>query len=213
MAQKEFSLFVLLAAAFVAALVIANVLASKIVAVGGIFVPAGVLAYSITFAVTDTVCEIWGRQRTQALVRAGFVALVLAWGLAALAVRLPPAPFWPNQQAYATVLGAVGRITIASLLAYAVSQTFDVWVFHRIGRLTASRWLWLRNNASTLASQTLDTTIFVTVAFYGVLPIWPLIVGQLIAKYLIAVADTPVVYALVFFIRPRVGGKPAADGE
>ena len=204
MNSKETTAFIYLAAAFVAALVIANVLATKIITVGGIFVPAGVLAYSITFAITDTLAEVWGRARAQLLVTAGFVVQLMVWGLVMLAIELPAAPFWEHQQAFSTVLGSTNRIIVASLIAYAISQSFDVWLFHRVKLMFNSRHLWLRNNVSTLLSQSLDTCLFVVIAFYGLFPIWPLIVGQLTVKYVIAILDTPVVYGLVHLLRLRM---------
>jgi len=203
-------MLIYLAAAFVAALVTANVLAVKIIAVAGVVVPAGVLAYSVTFAVTDTISEIWGRERGQAVVNAGFFALLLVWGLIGLAIVVPPAPFWPHQAEFATLLGTTSRIILASLVAYMVSQSFDVWVFHRLRRASGARRLWLRNNLSTLLSQTLDTVLFITLAFAGTgLPLLHLMGGQLLVKYLIAVCDTPVVYLLVYVARQVVRVDPA----
>jgi len=210
MEQKAFPHYVVLMAVFVAALVTANVLAGKIISVGGLFVPAGVLAYSITFAATDTICEIWGRRQTQLLVNAGFLVLLLVWALIALAIAMPAAPFWNSQQAFQQVLGSTNRIIVASLIAYAISQTFDVWAFDGMKRMYAERHLWLRNNVSTLLSQTLDTCIFITIAFYGRFPLLPLILGQLSVKYIIALLDTPVVYGLVYLVRLRLRGAPPA---
>lgn len=208
MKQRELSLFVLLAALFVASLVTANLVAGKIVTLWGVFVPAGVLAYSITFAITDTLAEVWGRERAQLLVNSGFAVLLLVWGLVSLAVHLPAAPFWEAQEAFASVLGGTSRIILGSIVAYGISQTFDVWIFHRVRQMYGSRHLWLRNNVSTLMSQTLDTCIFVLIAFYGQFPILPLIFGQLTVKYIIAVLDTPVVYGLVYIVRLRLGTEP-----
>lgn len=204
MKQKELTLYIFLASAFVAGLVTANVVAGKIIDLWGVFVPAGVLAYSITFAITDTLAEVWGRERAQTLVNAGFAVLLLTWGLIALAIHLPPAPFWQNQEAFTAVLGPTNRILLGSIVAYGVSQTLDVWIFHRIKVLLASRHLWLRNNVSTLLSQTVDTILFITIAFYGQFPLLPLIMGQLTVKYAIAVLDTPVVYGLVYLVRLRL---------
>ena len=102
------------------------------------------------------------------------------------------------------MLGPTNRIILGSIVAYGVSQTFDVWIFHRIKVLLASRHLWLRNNVSTLLSQTVDTCLFITIAFYGQFPLLPLIMGQLTVKYTIAVLDTPVVYGLVYLVRLRL---------
>jgi queuosine precursor transporter len=201
MQGRSLSAYLYLAAIFVAAMITANVVSGKIIMLGGLVAPAGVLAYSITFAVTDVVCEIWGKERTQTIVRAGFAVQVLVWLLIALAVQVPGAPFWRNQAAYAVVLGATNRIIAASLIAYAVSQTFDVWLFNRIKLATNGRFLWLRNNVGTIVSQTLDTGLFITIAFYGTTDLLPLIGGQLVVKWIIALLDTPFVYAGVYLLR------------
>ena len=211
MNQREATLLLYLTAAFVGALVASSILAAKIITIGGLFVPAGVIAYSITFAITDTVCEIWGKDRTRPLVHAGFAALVMVFALNLLAIHLPPAPFWPNQEAFASVLGATSRIIVASLIAYAVSQTFDIWFFSRVRSLTSGKHLWLRNNLSTIASQSIDTALFITIAFYGEMPILPLIGGQLVIKYLIALVDTPVVYGLVYLVGRQLRGVATAS--
>lgn len=207
--ERDVAPLMLLGALFVGALVTANVIAAKIVMIGPLFVPAGVLAYSITFAVTDTMCEVWNRRITQIVVNAGFAVLVLVWVLIALALQWPAAPFWPHQEAFLRTLGSTNRIIVASLIAYGVSQTLDVWVFSRLKALTGGRLLWLRNNVSTFLSQLVDTVIFITIAFYGELPILRLMWAQLLVKYVIALADTPVVYGLVHLVRRRLR-QPAA---
>ena len=211
--ERAAPLYVLLAALFIGALVTANLIASKIILVGGLVVPAGVLAYSITFVVTDVICEIWGKRATQAVVNAGFAVLLLSWVLVALAIRMPAAPFWQNQEAFAGVLGSANRIILASLVAYAVSQTLDVWGFQRIKELTRGRMLWVRNNTATMLSQTVDSAIFVTIAFYGVAPVLQIIAGQLVVKYVIALCDTPFVYAGVWLVRARLGAPVRARAE
>jgi hypothetical protein len=94
---------------------------------------------------------------------------------------------------------------IASLVAYVCSQYHDVWAFHFWKRVTSARFLWLRNNASTIVSQLLDSVVFITIAFYGSMPLVPLIVGQWVVKVGIAVlVDTPLVYLLVYLLRRRL---------
>ncbi|MCH9045777.1 MAG: queuosine precursor transporter, partial [SAR324 cluster bacterium] len=85
-------------------------------------------------------------------------------------------------------------------------------IFNRIKELFAARHLWIRNNVSTLLSQTLDTCLFITIAFYGQLPLLPLMAGQLAVKYSIALLDTPVVYGLVYLVRMK-GGAAGATGD
>jgi hypothetical protein len=93
---------------------------------------------------------------------------------------------------------------VASLTAYLFSQYHDVWAFHFWKRVTTERFLWLRNNASTIVSQLLDSVVFITIAFYGSLPVMPLIFGQWVVKVGIALLDTPFVYLLVYVVRRRL---------
>jgi hypothetical protein len=200
--------FCLLAGVFTGSLVIAAVLVAKIIQVGPFQVPAGVLAYSATFACTDIISEIYGRARARQVVLAGFVALVAALVLIQLALAWPAAAFWQGGAAFEDVLGSTTRIVGASLVAYVASQYTDVFLFAWLRRLTGGRFLWLRNNGSTMLSQLLDSALFVTIAFAGVFPVLPMILGQWAVKLAIAALDTPVVYGVVAILRSR---PPAAE--
>ncbi|NIM16981.1 MAG: queuosine precursor transporter [Candidatus Aminicenantes bacterium] len=193
--------FVILTGIFAGSLTIAAVLASKIINVFGFYVPAGILAYSVTFAATDVISEIWGKKIASQVVLAGFFALVFVLALIQVAILWSPAPFWENQESFTLILGRTSRIIIGSVAAYLVSQFHDVWMFHVLKKAFNGRYLWLRNNVSTMISQFIDSFIFITIAFYGVVPIWPLILGQWVIKLGIAVLDTPVVYLLVRLLK------------
>ena len=134
----------------------------------------------------------------------GFITLMLVFVLTTLSIIWPPASFWPHQQAYETILGGSARLMVASLAAYLFSQYHDVWAFHFWRRVTNERFLWLRNNASTIISQLLDSVVFITIAFYGSMPVTELILGQWIVKVGIAVLDTPLVYLFVYVVRRRL---------
>lgn len=196
MEQKNFAL-ILLISAFTGSLVISQVLAAKIVLLGDLVVPAGVLAYSVTFVATDVISEIWGKEIAKKVVWGGFISVLISLLLIKGALLLPAAPFWPHDQAFSTVLSSTPRIIIASFIAYLVSQAHDVWAFHFWKKVCKGKHLWLRNNLSTLVSQILDTALFITIAFYGSMPLLPIIGGQLIIKWGIALLDTPLVYLLV----------------
>lgn len=202
--------FIILLSVFIGCITIASVLASKVITVFGLFVPAGVLAYSVTFVCTDVISEIWGRKRAGDAVLGGFVALVCVLILVRLSLAWPQAPFWTNAAAFDSILGSTSRIIVASFIAYIVSQYHDVWAFHFWRQKTGERHLWLRNNLSTAVSQFLDSFIFVTIAFYGVMPVWPLIFGQWIIKMAIAVLDTPVIYLVVHVVRRKLASPAAA---
>jgi uncharacterized integral membrane protein (TIGR00697 family) len=197
--------FISISAVFAGCLVGSSVLAVKPVTLFGLTFPAGVLAYAVTFACTDVISEIWGKKRAQQVVWAGFFAVAVFYGLAWLAIVVPPAGFWKGQAAFSGVIGSTLRIIIASLIAYLVSQTNDVILFHRIRIKTQGRWLWLRNNASTMVSQAIDTVLFITIAFAGVFPVVPMMIGQYLVKLAIALLDTPVVYAAVWVIKRPAG--------
>jgi len=190
----------------VGSLVISQVLAAKIAAIplpvfGLLIFPAGAVAYAATFVITDIISETWGKAAAQRAVWAGFFVNILVLLLILIARLLPAAPFWDGEAGWTKVVGSTARITIASLIAYLISQTNDIWLFHLIRRRTGGRFLWLRNNIATIISQLLDTAIFITLAFYGTMPIINMIIGMLIIKWTIALLDTPVVYLGVYLCK------------
>lgn len=185
--------------ALVSALVVmANIFANKIVTFGSFSVPAGVIVFSMTFFITDIISEKWGKKAARKAVWAGlFSSLVLVLSLY-IVIKWEPVAFATDiSQMFAQVLALTPRITIAGLIAYFVSQHHDIWAFHFWKRKTNGKHLWLRNNASTIVSQLIDSVLFVTIAFYGVFPIVDLIIGQWIVKTIIALIDTPFIYFTV----------------
>lgn len=200
--------FTLLTSLFIGSLVIAAVVSTKIINFFGFYAPAGVLAYSITFIVSDIISEVWGKERANEVIHCGFIALLTAIVLSWAALYWSPAPFWHGQEGFASVLANTPRIVLASLAAYLVSQSHDVWLFHLLRKTTGGNHLWLRNNVSTVVSQLIDSTIFVTIAFYGVMPVTDIIIGQWLAKITIALFDTPLVYMGVAIIRQKTGILP-----
>lgn len=200
--------FITLVAVFITSLVTANVLATKLFAFSGFILPAGVVAYPITFLMTDVIGEIWGKKVVTRVVWAGFFCSILAMFLGFLATVLPAAPFYERQEFFAELFGRVGRITGASLIAYLVSQLNDVWVFHKLKEYTNGKHLWLRNNVGTITSQFFDTVIFIVIAFYGITStsvLLSMILSQWVIKILIALVDTPFCYWLVAWCKRRNG--------
>lgn len=202
-----------LAMLFVTCLLVANIIASKLISIGGWIVPAGVIAYPLTFLFTDAISELYGKKVASKVVWAGFGASVLMVILIFCGKLLSPAPFWKGQSAYESILGMVPRIVLASMIAYLVSQHHDVFAFHFWRRKTNGKHLWLRNNASTMVSQAIDTGIFISIAFWEVVPIKILlnmIFTQYIIKLIIAAGDTPFCYLLVSLLKKKAR-KPIFD--
>lgn len=183
---------------FVVSLVISNVIASKVITIGWIEIPAAVIAYPITFLMTDVIGELWGKKAANRTVKIGFILQIFSLVLIYAAIVLPPAS-WAVEfnESFTTTLASSARFVVASLAAYAVAQTIDVHLFHRIRAKTDGKHKWIRNNASTMLSQIFDTSIFITIAFIGTAPnILVMIVSQYIVKFCFALADTPFFYLL-----------------
>jgi len=187
---------------FAGLIVTAQVLANKTVMFAGYTVPAAVIVYGTSFLLTDVLCEFYGKDKAKQAVWSGFIASILLVIGIQIAIAWESAPFWEGQEAFVSTLGMTWRIVIASLVSYTVSQNWDVNVFHKLKKKTEGRKLWLRNIASTFSSQLIDTVIFITIAFYGVMPIIPLIIGQYVVKLIIAAIDTPYLY-LLSYLRDR----------
>jgi len=196
--------FVLMVGIFTSTLVISNVLAAKlwVVPYFGAVVPAGVIAYPITFLMTDVLGEVWGKKSAAYAVFTGFVCAILAVILGFLASWAPRAEYFSAeaQEHFAALFSSAGRITVASLVAYLVAQFMDVYLFHWLRDFTKAKHLWLRNNVATVVSQFFDTFIFIMVAFWGIMPLSLLVdmcIAQWVVKILLALVDTPFCYALV----------------
>lgn len=185
---------------FITSLLLSNILASKIIILGGLLLPAAIILYPLTFLVTDVVGELEGKKSARSLVMAGFYMSLFMVLALCVARWLPAAPFWGHQEAWNAILGATPRIVMASMIAYLVSQMHDVWAFHWWRKKTEGRHLWLRNIASTVLSQGIDSVLFITIAFGGLYE-WPAIAVMVGSQYLvkvgIALLDTPLCYLLV----------------
>lgn len=212
MRKNEFNLH-LLVAIFSALLVCANCIAAKQIYVGDWFntpvsITVGIICYPITFLITDIIGEIWGKKAAQSAVIWGLTAQIFAIVLVILA-NIIPGNDDSVAQMFDSILGSNWILTISSLVACAVSQTWDVFVFHKIRdsyiakhkTRKGGRWIW--NNASTITSQLFDSVIFyvgllIMLRTQGViLPFKTCVITILVywlIKIVIAICDTPLFY-------------------
>ena len=159
---------------FVGSIVAANLMGTKVIpffTIGNLEFTGsvGILLFPLSFLVTDIMTEIWGGRAIRSLIGATISVLFLVLGVTALATVLPPAErFVAANDAYVSIFSSSLRITAASIVAFALSQSHDVWAFEWWKRLTGGRFLWLRNNLSTMVSQLIDTVVFMLIAFWGV---------------------------------------------
>lgn len=203
------SIFLGLAALFIAALVTCNIIANKFVQVDLGFkvftISVGVLPYPITFLITDILSEIYGRKKTNAVVISGFVASIFVMFILWLGNNFDAISGSPVQnEEYDIVFKNSGRVIMASMIAYIVAQLIDVRIFHFWKKKTKGKHLWLRNNFSTVFSQLTDTILVVAVIFIGTKPfseITLLIRDGWLFKALIALADTLIIYLVIYFFK------------
>jgi len=187
-----------LIAIYVAFVILSQIMAVKLavfdLGIAQLVAPAAVLVYSVTYLFTDIVNERFGRRAVHRMIFICFVAQVAQVFFLWLATVVAPAPFWTGQQAWDTIIGFVPRIIVASWIAFLVSENFDAVVYSWFRKLTRGRHLWARNVFSSLPALSLDTLLFITIAFWGVAPLETLLVGQLGVKWLVGLVNVPFMY-------------------
>lgn len=184
---------ILLIGIYIACEIIANVTASKPVEVGTIVVPAAVFIYALTFTLIDLINERLGKVRARQVIYAAFAANLLLALYCQFAIALPPASFYEGQEAFAGVLGSTWRIVIASLSAYLVASLIDVEVF-AWWRQKIGRYRWARVVVSNGVSTLVDSIVFISIAFWGVYPLLPLMQGQYLVKMGVTLVSIPLIY-------------------
>ncbi len=185
---------------FVGSLIAANLIGLKIAEFGIFQASVGILLFPILFLVTDIIEEVHGKKKAQEFVLIGFVTLIIVLIITVIAVILPFAERSLVKEEYTTIFSTTIRIFIASITAFLIAQIHDVWAFNFWKKKTKGKYLWLRNNLSTIVSQFLDTTIFMFIAFYNISPkfnveyVFTLIIPYWLVKVLFALFDTPFCY-------------------
>jgi len=196
---RKFNKSDLLIALYVTLVLSAQILAVKIsefdLGFKTFFVPSGILVFSLTYLMTDIVNEKFGRKETQKMILIAFITQVAMVFFLWLGVKFPPVPFWQIQQdVWQQIFGLVPRITIASWIAFLISENFDAIGFSWFKKITHGKYLWMRNAFSSIPALALDSVIFIPLAFLGIMPIWPLILGQIVIKWFVGLIDIPFMY-------------------
>jgi len=207
-ALRHSTAFLWVAAAFVSTLIVSNIVSVKLVQLGPWLVPAGVIVFPISYIFGDVLTEVYGYRRARQVIWLGFACNLAAVAFIAGAIALPPAPFWPHQEAYATILGFAPRLLLASFVAYLIGEFANAYVLARLKLITGGRWLWLRTIGSTLVGQGLDSAVFMTVAFIGIMDGSALLtaaVTQWAVKSLYEILATPLTYLVVGHLKRRDG--------
>jgi len=206
--QQHSSWFVAVVAVFITCLVVANIIAVKLVTIFGQIVPAAVIVFPISYICGDVLTEVYGFGRARRVIWLAFGCNLLAVVAIWIGQVLPGAAFWDAQAAYQRILGFTPRLLLASFGAYLVGEFANAFVLARMKLLTGGRMLWARTIGSTLVGQGLDSLLFITIAFWGIIPpagIISAIVTQWLFKVAYEVLATPLTYAVVNFLKRREG--------
>ena len=174
-------LFMLAGILFAICLLISNILATKIILIGSWAAPAGVLIFPIAYIINDVIVEVWGYRKARLIIWSGFAVNILAVLFFTLAIVIPAAPFWHNQEAFNTVLGSTPRIIAASLMAYLTGSFLNAIVMSKVKVLMKGKNFSVRAILSTLVGETADSMIFIFVAFAGNLP-FNLLIGMIFTQ-------------------------------
>jgi uncharacterized integral membrane protein (TIGR00697 family) len=205
---ERFRYYDILVSAFVAVLLISNIVAPKFVALGPLRFSGAQLLFPITYIFGDIFTEVYGYAGSRRAIWNGFFASALLAVISMIIVALPPSPEWPYQEAYATVLGFLPRLVIASLIAYWAGEFANSFVMARMKVRTEGRHLWMRTIGSTMVGQAVDSVLVMVIAFAGVLStsdIVTAIISGYLGKVLYEAAATPLTYAVVNALKRAEG--------
>ena len=205
--------YLILTGIFIASLVASNLIFQKFFTWNFLGIDfelsVGIIAYPVTFLVTDLISELYGQKRANQVVVSGFFASVFTTLLVLISANANAVEWSPiDNTTFTKVFGLTGPAFFASMVAYLTAQLIDVRIFHFWKRLTKGKHLWLRNNASTMFSQLVDTSVILIILcsagviewerFYG---LW--MMGWLF-KVLVALIDTPIIYGVIHLLKGKI---------
>jgi len=193
---------------FVSVLLISNIASTKILDLRWFVFDGGTLLFPLSYIFGDILTEVYGYKNTRKIIWLGFFMALLMSLVFIVVGKLPAAVGWNNQNAYDQILGLAPRIVLASLLAYTCGSFSNSFILAKMKIWTKGKMLWTRTIGSTLVAEFIDSSIFIMVAFWGILPnqlLITLIVSNYIFKTTIEVVFTPITYRIVKFLKKEEG--------
>src|SRR5689334_1230293 len=205
-ASHEYRFLDPLITVFVVVLLISNVVGQKISAIGPLRISGAQLLFPITYIFGDVFTEVYGYAASRKAIWQGFFASALLSVMSFICVKLPAAPEWHNQAAFAMVFYTVPRLVVASLVAYWCGEFANSYSLAKMKLVTNGRYLWTRTIGSTVVGQAVDSVVVMFIGFYGTIPvntIFRLIISGYLAKVLYETLMTPATYAVVNFLKRK----------
>jgi queuosine precursor transporter len=200
--------FLYIAILFVVVLMISNTTAGKLVELGPFIVSGAIFVFPISYIFGDILTEVYGYRASRKIIWSGFAALIFMSFWYWFIQILPPASFWPHQEAYETILGSVPRITLASIAAYFCGEFSNSFVLSKMKVWMQGKHLWMRTIGSTIVGEGVDSLVFVAIAFGGTMPVAGLfaIIGSIyLLKVIYEIIITPVTYLIVNKLKKAEG--------
>ncbi len=198
----------LIAAVFVTAIIVSNIVASKIGAFGSYFLPVGVVIFPVAYILGDILTEVYGFAAMRRVIWIGFLCNLIAVITYWIARSIPSAPFYADQAAFDTIFGATPRLLGASFIAYLIGSFTNSFIIAKMKIRTKGKHLWMRTISSTVIGEGIDSFVFIAVAFTGVFEsaqIHSLILTQWIFKSVVEIVVTPLTYVIVRFLKKAEG--------
>jgi hypothetical protein len=189
---------------FVSALIISNIVSTKILVLGPLTFDGGTLIFPLTYIFGDILTEVYGYANSRRIIWIGFISCLLMSLTFYLVGILPSASDWTLQEAYQSILGVTPRIVLASLLAYLFGEFSNSFVLSKMKITTKGKFLFLRTIGSTIIGQIFDTGIFVIVAFAGMFNsnlLLKIIISNYIFKVSVEAIMTPVTYKVIGYLK------------
>ena len=207
--------YAVLVAIYVTLILLTNTVGTKLFVLYGVVFPVSLFCFPLTFLVTDIVSDVFGPKQAQLYVIIGFAASMFLLLFVMLGLWVPAAPSYNLASSYNDIFGPTWRLFFASMTAYLLAQTIDVRIFHWIKSKTGDKHLWLRNNASTMISQFVDTCTVLFLFLYNneavfsgtLADLWTLVLSVYLAKVTIAALDTPFCYLGIWWTRKFLSVK------
>jgi len=206
--EKNYKYLGIISVFFVSVLLISNVASTKIVDFGLFTFDAGTLLFPLSYIFGDILTEVYGYKKSKQVIWLGFFMALLMSLVFIIVGALPAAPDWGNQEAYDKILGLTPRIVLASLVAYTLGSFSNAFILAKMKIWSGGKKLWARTIGSTVVGELVDSTLFILIAFVGILPsslLLTLIISNYIFKTLIEILFTPLTYRVIAFLKKKEG--------
>lgn len=208
--MKSYKYIDFITAAFASVLILSNIASSKIAAIGGISFDGGTILFPLAYIFGDILTEVYGYARARRVIWIGFAMNLLMVATFWIVGKLPADATWGLQDSYMSILGVVPRIVLGSLVAYLIGEFINSFVLSKMKVRSHGKHFWARALGSTVVGQFFDTTVFLLIAFAGVLP-WDLIVTIWYVNYIFKIAVELVLLPLTYKITRLLKQKEETD--